>query len=53
MAPIRTMYIDMDAFFSSVEQHLDPLLRGKPVAITAVEAESGCVVAASYEAKAH
>ena len=52
MTEFRTLYIDMNAFFASVEQQIDPSLRGKPVGITAVEAESGCVVAASYEAKA-
>lgn len=52
MTPLRTLYIDMNSFFASVEQQLDPALRGRPVGITAVEAESGCVVAASYEAKA-
>nr|WP_275496384.1 hypothetical protein [Pseudovibrio sp. Ad46] len=43
----------MDAFFASVEQQMDPALRGKPVAITAVDEKSGCVVAASYEAKSY
>ena len=40
-------------FFASVEQQLDPTLRGRPVAITAVDSDSGACVAASYEAKAH
>lgn len=52
MTPFRTLYIDMNSFFASVEQQVDPSLRGRPVAITAVSAESGAVVAASYEAKA-
>ncbi len=52
MSHFRTLYIDMNSFFASVEQQIDKSLRGRPVAITAVEAESGCVVAASYEAKA-
>lgn len=52
MPEFRTLYLDMNSFFASVEQQIDSTLRGKPVAITAVEAESGCVVAASYEAKA-
>ncbi|KZK98967.1 DNA polymerase IV [Pseudovibrio sp. Ad5] len=53
MTIFRTIYIDMDAFFASVEQQMDPALRGKPVAITAVDEKSGCVVAASYEAKSY
>lgn len=53
MGPFRVLYIDMNSFFASVEQQLDPTIRGRPVAITAMENETGCVVAASYEAKAH
>lgn len=52
MGPFRTLYIDMNSFFASVEQQLDPMIRGRPVAITAMENEKGCCVAASYEAKA-
>lgn len=43
----------MNSFFASVEQHLDPALRGRPVAITAVDSDAGACVAASYEAKAY
>lgn len=53
MGPFRVLYLDMNSFFASVEQQLDSRLRGRPVAITAMENETGCVVAASYEAKAH
>ncbi len=45
-------YIDMNAFFSSVEQQLDPRLRGRPVAVTALSSDSGCCVTASNEARA-
>lgn len=48
----RCLYIDMDSFYASVEQQLDPKLRGRPVAITAVDHDAGAVVAASYDAKA-
>ena len=43
----------MDSFFASIEQQLDPGIRNKPVAITAINNDAGCVVAASYEAKAY
>lgn len=52
MTPFRVLYLDMNSFFASVEQHLDPALRGRPVAITAVDSDAGACVAASYEAKA-
>ena len=51
MHPFLTIYIDMNSFFASVEQHEEPALRGKPVGITAMEGDVGCLVAASYEAK--
>jgi DNA polymerase IV len=41
------LHADLDAFFASVEQRDDPLLRGVPVIVGA-----GVVLAASYEAKA-
>ncbi|MFQ3360698.1 MAG: DNA polymerase Y family protein [Alphaproteobacteria bacterium] len=53
MTIFRTLYVDMDSFFASVEKQLDPFLRKKPVGITAVNQDSGCIVAASYEAKAY
>ena len=53
MPPFRVLYLDMNSFFASVEQHLDPALRGRPVAITAVDSDAGACVAASYEAKAY
>ena len=37
MTNFRTLYIDMDSFFASIEQQLDPNLRNKPVAIAAID----------------
>ena len=44
--------MDMNCYFASCEQHLNPRLRGKPVAVTPVLVNSGCCIAANYAAKA-
>lgn len=49
---LTTLFLDMNAYFASVEQQERPELQGQPVGIVAVETDTTCCIAASYEAKA-
>ncbi|HYK34819.1 DNA polymerase Y family protein [Alloacidobacterium sp.] len=50
---VRWLYLDLNSYFASVEQQLNPDLRGRPMAVLPVMAETTCCIAASYEAKAY
>ena len=49
--PLRALTIDFNSFFASVEQQERPELRGQPVAIVPVLAETTGCIAVSIEAK--
>jgi DNA polymerase-4 len=57
---INWLFIDLNSYFASIEQELCPELRGQPIAILPiailpirVEAQTGCCIAVSYQAKAY
>ena len=49
---LRCLFVDFNSYFASVEQQDEPRLRGRPVAVVPVMADTTCCIAASYEAKA-
>ena len=51
-AGLRWLFIDLNAYFASVEQQMDERLRGRPVVVRPAPSEYTCAIAASYEAKA-
>lgn len=45
------MHIDINSCFATIEQQANPHLRGTPIAVAAYTTGSGCILAASIEAK--
>lgn len=54
MIPATTLnwlYFDLNSYFATIEQQANPELRGKPIAVVPLLADSTCAIAASAEAK--
>ena len=51
-ANLRWLFVDLNAFFASVEQQMNPDWRGKPVIVRPAMSEYTGAIAASYESKA-
>jgi DNA polymerase-4 len=49
--PLRSLFVDFNSYFASVEQQEQPALRGHPIAVVPVMTDSTCCIAASYEAR--
>ena len=49
--PLRWLFLDLNSYFASVEQQLQPSLRGRPVIVAPVGADTTVAIAASVEAK--
>ena len=49
---LRSLLVDFNSYFASVEQQIKPHLRGRPVGVLPVMAQTTSCIAASYEAKA-
>lgn len=47
----KWLFLDLNSYFASVEQQLNPKLRGRPVAVVPLMSDHTCCIAASYEAK--
>ncbi len=49
---VNWLFVDLNSYFASVEQEVRSELRGRPVGVVPMMADTTCCIAASYEAKA-
>ena len=50
-ANLRWLFVDLNAFFASVEQQMNPDWRGRPVIVRPAPSEYTGAIAASYESR--
>jgi DNA polymerase-4 len=48
---LRSLLVDFNSYFASVEQQVEPRLRGKPIGVVPMMADTTVCIAASVEAK--
>jgi len=51
MLNVNWLFLDMNSFFASAEQQMQPRLRGRPVAVVPMMTDRTCCIAVSYEAR--
>src|SRR5580698_8488658 len=49
---LNWLFVDLNSYFASCEQEARPELRGRPIGVVPMMADTTCCIAASYEAKA-
>ncbi len=49
--PLRWLFLDLNSYFASVEQQLNPAWRGRPLIVAPVDSDTTVAIAASVEAK--
>ena len=49
---LRSLLVDFNSYFASVEQQVEPRLRGKPLGVVPMLADTTVCIAASIEANA-
>jgi DNA polymerase IV len=51
LRPLRWLHLDLNSYFASVEQEMNPKWRGQPLIVAPMLSDTTCAIAASIEAK--